>query len=880
MAKKTTITANYTFYDQLYYFYFEHRKEIINHYNDLTRRIVIFNDTRDHHHKTFLWKPQAEAFEIYIFLKEILNNEQVFKMFDDWRKHQGFFSDRDNGIITTHGQQMLFDDETEHSMDELFKQMKRYREAYPNYIFALAMGLGKTYLMATCIFYEFLLAHKFPNDKRYCHNALIFAPDKTVLQSQSSILNFKPETVMPKEYANFLNQNIKFSYLSDSSSTLNTLDGSDFNIIISNTQKIIVKKKSKEDSPADLLFSDSSLLSELYGEDAFVDDTSLMINQRFERLCRLPQLGVYVDEAHHLFGADLEKQLRAGTAKKTSLRDTINLLNEKTPLVACYNFTGTPYVNNQPLPEVVYAYGLEKAITYGFLKDADPMQYTNVKNADFLKNVIHLFFQRYGGNTYEELKPKLAIYASTIDEAINEVRPAVEQALVDNGLSTDLVLVNVGDFKYTKQQDIFLFNHLDDPQSEGNNKQVIILVGKGTEGWDCRSLFGVAMYRSPKSKVFVLQATMRCLRKITDQQQTATIFLSEDNYAILDAELKKNFNVEINALKNKDKKEKKTYAVRVLPPIRTIRLKQITHQYRNIEKEYKDPVDFGLKDMDLSPYESSVEIKRGLVSDRKLEKYDADEIIEKKRYSELMLVCELSRYLNKSCILLDRILRESVDGLPLILDRVNKYNQIIEDVLVDRIFHTLCEVKYEKHEEEKNVVLLREPKDKPYYEFTADEDLVVSRNSANLKESDKEKSFHADTYCFDSQPEKRLFDQYVTNDDVKEVYFTGMFTAEQGDLYVRYFDPEAKCIRSYYPDFIAKMKDGTYQLIEVKGDNKINDVVVKAKAEAARELASASNIEYVIYRGSDIMDHDVLEESVDNSESSDTPSIVDLFNKS
>lgn len=33
-------------------------------------------------------------------------------------------------------------------------------------------------------------------------------------------------------------------------------------------------------------------------------------------------------------------------------------------------------------------------------------------------------------------------------------------------------------------------------------KQFIILVGKGREGWNCRSLFGVALYREPRSKIF------------------------------------------------------------------------------------------------------------------------------------------------------------------------------------------------------------------------------------------------------------------------------------------------------------------------------------------------------------------------------------------
>lgn len=52
------------------------------------------------------------------------------------------------------------------------------------------MGLGKTILMGTCIFYEFLVANKFPKDPHFCHNALVFAPDKTVLQSLKEIQTF------------------------------------------------------------------------------------------------------------------------------------------------------------------------------------------------------------------------------------------------------------------------------------------------------------------------------------------------------------------------------------------------------------------------------------------------------------------------------------------------------------------------------------------------------------------------------------------------------------------------------------------------------------------------------------------------------------------
>lgn len=115
--------------------------------------------------------------------------------------------------------------------------------------------------MGTCIFYEFLLANKYPKDKRFCHNALVFAPDKTVLESLREIMTFDKTKVVPPEYARVLDANIKFHYLDESGTTLQTIDDSDFNIVISNNQKIIVKKKRKEDKPTDVLFgSDSSSL--------------------------------------------------------------------------------------------------------------------------------------------------------------------------------------------------------------------------------------------------------------------------------------------------------------------------------------------------------------------------------------------------------------------------------------------------------------------------------------------------------------------------------------------------------------------------------------------------------------------------------------------
>ena len=857
----STYDSDFSFHEQLWFFYSENRGKIRSRYNDLTRKFLSYND-KDENKNAFLRKPQFEALEMYVFIKEFMNNAQVYELFDDWRNKRNRFSE---ASYYSNGQLRLGDALTEKQTDVLFKQMKKYRESYPNYIYALTMGLGKTILMGTCIFYEFLLAKKYPKDKRFCHNALVFAPDKTVLQSLREIMIFDKTKVVPPEYARVLDSNIKFHFLDESGTVLHTIDDSDFNIIISNTQKIIIKKKRKEATPGEVLFgSNSSLLSAVYGgddsEDDAWDDSTLMDNQRFKKLCRLPQLGVYVDEAHHLFGADLEKQIRSSGANKTSLRDTINLLAANTSIVACYNYTGTPYVKNQLLPEVVYAYGLRESIWNGYLKDADPIGFENVKSDEFLNATVTKFWQKYGGRIYDNLNPKLAIYAANVEEAVNEVVPALEEILTRLEIPTTSILLNVGDSKYTKDEDIRNFNNLDVPGSEGNEKQFVVLVEKGKEGWNCRSLFGVALYRSPKSKIFVLQATMRCLRAITEERLTATVFLSKENYDTLDDELHKNFNMEISDIKNTSTDDRHKYQVRVLPPPRSIRLKRVWHEYTVSSKEYSTPVDFGLVGADLSKYSSVMYERDSIANDTSTKQSNADEYQVKMQYSAFSLAGEVARYLNISSILAARILREAQDGMDVILADVNRYNAVLDDIIIPTIFHALFDVTAIQKTEDRDVVLLREPKDAAYYEFSAKDDLVITNKYPGFTPDEVLKSFHADTYCFDSLPEKECFFQYIKSDKVQEVYFTGMFTSNQGDLSVYYYDPESGRIRQYYPDFLAKMKDGTYQLIEVKGDNKIDDVVVQAKKEAALEMAAASGIKYEMYAGSTIMKTHILED--------------------
>ena len=239
MAKK--VRNDYPFYQALRWFYDEKKGTIRKYYKDVSKKILDYND-KDKNPYAFLRTPQFEALEMYVFVKEYLGNQKVKDMFADWYNQKNKFSGRSAFGV---GQITLFDDITAAVYNDVFDTLQNQDQIYPNYIYALTMGTGKTILMATCIFYEFILASKFPSDVRFCHNALVFAPDKTVLQSLREIQTFDLAKVIPSEYVPFLIGNLKFYFLDDSSTTLNTIDGSDFNIIVSNTQKIILKEVHK-----------------------------------------------------------------------------------------------------------------------------------------------------------------------------------------------------------------------------------------------------------------------------------------------------------------------------------------------------------------------------------------------------------------------------------------------------------------------------------------------------------------------------------------------------------------------------------------------------------------------------------------------------------
>ena len=848
----------FAFFTYLLLFYKENRGRIRQHYRDLSRRFLDFNDPSNT--KSFLRQPQFEALEIYIFLKEYLDNKPVHQIFKEWMNKEGNFQAR--GDVHSQANQLNFLEVlTKEQYEPIFERMRSNARVYANYIFALTMGTGKTILMATCIFYEFILANKFPKDEKYCHNALVFAPDKTVLQSLREMQTFEMAKVVPPEYVNFLSTHIQYHFLDEAGTALSVLDKSRFNLIVSNTQKIILKRQKAEKSAADQLFGSGKPTyqtnsvydknADLYGFDEPDDEDALTTNQRFEKLRRLEQLGIYVDEAHHAFGATLAKDMGVQQTD-TSLRRTIDELaasleRSGTHVVACYNYTGTPYVGHEVLPEVVYAFGLQEAIDKQFLKKVDIKSYTNTKNGEFVQIVVDDFVkQSFYQQRHEGMIPKMAFFASTIDELQKELRPAVEKALSKHNIPSTSILVNVGDEKLTTNDDIREFNRLD---TVGSSKQFILLVNKGREGWNCRSLFGVALFREPKSKIFVLQATMRCLRSIGLAQQTGQVYLSAENRQILEDELQQNFRISIDDLGSKGK-DKNIYQVHLVPPPIKIKLQRIRRQFEMKEKELEQQFSLELDKADTEKYRIIQVEEHSLGASEKNQAVTTDltHLRERQTFSRITLVAEISRYLNKPCLQIENILDATMEGTGKILSAVNEFNELLYDWIIPRLFNELYEITKHEKTEEYEVELVKIPED-GFYQLSASPNLVVRERDAERQYASK--SFHLDTYCFDSDPERNLFWNLLKDGKVKKVYFTGMLTHGQSDFYVQYIDPESHTVRSYYPDFLVQKEDGRYLIVEVKGDNKIEDPVVLAKQEFAEQMAIASGMTYKIIKGSD-----------------------------
>ncbi len=481
----------------------------------------------------FLRPPQLRALETYWYLRLVAQTPhivdlyaQLFPDLDECCAALGLTSPAIQDFIAAQGHAALWqrlrhdtDFVRAHKLEALHESFTR---PYPSYILALAMGAGKTLLIGAIIASEFALALDYP-DGPFVQNALLFAPGKTIFAALRQLTDVPYARILPPRLFQAFATSVKLTFTRDGDRDLPVIRGSCFNLIVTNTEKIRIRQETirRRDPGARVTPAPAAA-------------RTMVANLRLQTLASLPNLAVFSDEAHHTYGPALGRELKR-------VRQTVDYLHRHSPnLIGVINTTGTPYFARQPLRDVVIWYGLAAGIADGILKEVagniQAYQFDAANADQFVTEVITDFFRDYAGVQLPNGAPaKLAIYFPQTND-LEELRPVIEHALIAAGQPPTVVLTNTS---RSAQREIDAFNQLNDPTSP---HRVILLVNKGTEGWNCPSLFACALARKLKtSNNFVLQATTRCLRQVPGTQTPARIYLLQENRAILEQQLRETY---------------------------------------------------------------------------------------------------------------------------------------------------------------------------------------------------------------------------------------------------------------------------------------------------------------------------------------------------
>ena len=496
-----------------------------------------------------------------------------------------------------------------------------YGISYADYLFSLPMGAGKTFLMAAIIYIELYFANEENNKQNplFAHNFMILIPSgkkTSILPSLKNIIEFDPSWVLPEEYVAKIRGLVKFEILDEATSAKGSnmvknpnaqkinqhlsRDGEELIglVAFTNAEKVILNRTEKPSLELKL-FDEERWRRENEGYDE--------ANELRGIIGKIPNLAIFTDEEHHIANENIK------------LRGVVTEWAESGNFKYMLGFSGTPYyesakpveigpitVRNTDLSNVVYHYPLKDAIG-NFLKHPD-IKKANGDSEDIIRIGLTEFLEKYSTKVYANgTFAKLAIYCTSIDKMMKEVYPQVVTICASFGLSSDIIFPYHGgndNYKISKEDDRE-FALLDTPISK---KRIILLVGIGAEGWDCKSLTGVIMSQKETStKISVLQKSCRCLREVIrgGEEEHALIWLNEWNYAKLDDEIQKSQNTSIKDL-----------------VISNGRSQKVVNRYSRIGKLKLPPVYF---------YQMNLERTSEIVETRSLTRdiLSSDEIIEK-----------------------------------------------------------------------------------------------------------------------------------------------------------------------------------------------------------------------------------------------------------
>ena len=715
-------------------------------------------------------------------------------------------------------------------------QLESLRETlnldYPSYILALAMGAGKTILMGAIVATEFAMAHEYPEGP-FVQNALIFAPGKTIIESLRELADVPYDKILPPRLYRPFSASLKLSFTRDGDKELPIVWGSSWNLIVTNTEKIRIQKKTRRKNKPQLAL-------QLTGQED--DHDADEANLRLQAIASLPHLAVFSDEAHHTYGQKLlgQWQANAETGEQEfveqgikKVRRTVDYLAGATNLIVVVNTTGTPYFERQPLRDVVIWYGLGEGIADGVLKElANNVQIFDLDETEstvLVERIVHDFVDDYWGVGLPDGSPaRLALYFPNT-AALDELRPAIDSALAGRGLDTACVLAVHS--KSSNEIRSEFYRVANDPASP---YRVILLVNMGTEGWNCPSLFACGLVRRLKSSNnFVLQAATRCLRQVPGNVIPARVYVSKGNKAILAKQLEETFGTTLQALNTQHADRVEQTIELHKPDLPKLILRKKVRRFRRVEKVDADPLRFTAP---TAPYPKQGVMQTWTIAEPKdgrsrLTRVDGGEDrfeLQPLVYSLYGAAAELSaNYRLDATEVIAALAAAYPNGqgipehhLPLLGEQVERQRTDYEEDWHE-IDVALALVKPEGF-----TAGVRDGR--PVYtakiSFAKDR-AHLYRKADQLPDAEQARalSFHYEGYNFDSTSEAEYLERVLNlvkqhPDNIAGIWFTGGLTdPNKTELYAEYLGDDGRWHR-YTPDFVIRRKDGRHLIVEVTND--------------------------------------------------------------
>ena len=349
------------------------------------RQIVDYIETAGH-----LRDAQVEAIKTYLFLKIEGGNRPLWELFCD-----GFFAGGEDlsrlhiseaarshfeanpaarslfefsrmkasggpKTMLPELERYLLDHAAEVDCGQIIKQLF-YGVAYPDYLFSLPMGAGKTFLMAAFIHLDLYFAQNDPDNKAFAHNFVLLVPSglkSSIIPSLKTIENFDPAWVLPEPAASNVRKLIKFEILDQPKSGSKSNRARNPNaqkisryqpfedlmglVIVTNAEKVVLDQVKIDDTGR--LFEQTE------------DEKDKAGNELRNLISKIPNLQILIDEVHHAATDDikLRQVVNAWSAGRDGSGGSIN---------SVLGFSGTPYLAS---PEPVnVADGVSIRVSHG-----------------------------------------------------------------------------------------------------------------------------------------------------------------------------------------------------------------------------------------------------------------------------------------------------------------------------------------------------------------------------------------------------------------------------------------------------------------------------------------------------------------------------------